>query len=94
MFCYAAEEAVTVPALTEFYRALSRMGREANQGEVGVVIDADLFARTLDVHAGEASTRGCAWHDMTQPHDSLPNRRAAGPGPLASVRRLDSVSER
>ena len=39
VFSYAAEEALTKPALSDVYRTLSRMGREGNQGEVGVVID-------------------------------------------------------
>ena len=46
VFCYAAEEALTVPALSELYRTLSRMGREANQGEVGVVIDGKYYGIT------------------------------------------------
>src|SRR6184192_2670845 len=29
VFCYAAEQSVTTEALTELYRTLSRMGREA-----------------------------------------------------------------
>jgi hypothetical protein len=46
VFCYAAEEAVTVPALTDLYRTLSRMGRETNQGEVGVVLDGKYYGIT------------------------------------------------
>jgi hypothetical protein len=39
VFCYAAETALTVAALGDLYRTLSRMGRQTNQGEIGVVID-------------------------------------------------------
>src|ERR1700682_5739268 len=38
VFSYVAVEALTVEALTELYRTLSRMGRKGNQGEIGVVI--------------------------------------------------------
>ena len=43
VFSYAAEAALTLPALSELYRTLSRMGRNANQGEVGVVIDGKYY---------------------------------------------------
>src|SRR5439155_9971514 len=43
VFSYAAEEALTVTALEELYRTLSRMGRGANQGEIGVVIEANTM---------------------------------------------------
>jgi len=46
VFSYAAEADVTVPALSELYRTLSRMGREGNQGEVGVVIDGKYYGIT------------------------------------------------
>jgi hypothetical protein len=46
VFCYAAESAVTEAALTEFYHTLSRMGRQTNQGEVGVVIDGTYYGIT------------------------------------------------
>jgi hypothetical protein len=46
VFSYAAEEALTVPALSELYRTLSRLGREGNQGEVGVVIDGKYYGIT------------------------------------------------
>jgi hypothetical protein len=46
VFSYAAEGALTVPALTDLYRTLSRMGRESNQGEVGVVIDGKYYGIT------------------------------------------------
>src|SRR5438093_10967883 len=39
VFAYVAEASMTKTALAELYRTLSRMGRETNQGEVGVVID-------------------------------------------------------
>jgi len=34
------------PALADLYRTLSRMGREAKQGEIGVVIDGKYFGIT------------------------------------------------
>jgi hypothetical protein len=46
VFSYAAEQALTTNALTELYRTLSRMGREANQGEIGVVIDGKFYGIT------------------------------------------------
>lgn len=46
VFSYAPEEALTEPALSALYRTLSRMGREANQGEVGVVIDGEYYGIT------------------------------------------------
>jgi hypothetical protein len=33
-------------SLAELYRTLSRMGREANQGEIGVVIDGKYYGIT------------------------------------------------
>jgi hypothetical protein len=51
VFSYAAEEAMTIPALQELYRTLSRMGREARQGEIGVVIDGKYYGITD--YAGE-----------------------------------------
>jgi len=50
VFSYVAEEALTVETLTELYRTLSRMGREANQGEIGVVIDGKYYGIT-EYHA-------------------------------------------
>jgi hypothetical protein len=46
VFSYAAEEAMTIDALTELYHTLSRMGREAKQGEIGVVIDGKYYGIT------------------------------------------------
>jgi hypothetical protein len=46
VFSYVAEEALTTSALTELYRTLSRMGRQANQGEIGVVIDGKYYGIT------------------------------------------------
>ena len=46
VFSYAAEESLTTAALESVYRALSRMGRQANQGEVGVVIDGKYYGIT------------------------------------------------
>ena len=37
VFSYAAATDLTTATLTELYRTLSRMGREARQGEIGVV---------------------------------------------------------
>jgi hypothetical protein len=51
VFSYAAAEAVTVEALTALYHTLSRMGRSAKQGEVGVVIDGKYYGITD--YAGE-----------------------------------------
>jgi hypothetical protein len=50
VFSYAPEGALTVPALEELYRTLSRMGRLANQGEIGVVIDGKYYGIT-DYHS-------------------------------------------
>jgi hypothetical protein len=38
VFSYPAAEAITHDALSQLYNTLSRMGLEANQGEIGVVI--------------------------------------------------------
>lgn len=46
VFSYAAEETVTMDSLGALYRVLSRMGRETNQGEVGVVIDGKYYGIT------------------------------------------------
>src|SRR5271166_2015481 len=46
VFSYAATDDVTAPALGELYRSLSRLGREGNQGEVGVVIDGKYYGIT------------------------------------------------
>src|SRR6266404_5023903 len=46
VFSYAAEEALTVTALEALYRTLSRMGRGANQGEIGVVSDGKYYGIT------------------------------------------------
>jgi hypothetical protein len=46
VFSYVAEGALTVPALADLYRTLSRMGRHANQGEIGVVIDGKYYGIT------------------------------------------------
>ncbi len=45
-FSYAASEDLTAGALTALYRTLSRMGREARQGEIGVVIDGNYYGIT------------------------------------------------
>jgi hypothetical protein len=46
VFSYAAEESLTIAALTDLYQTLSRMGRQAHQGEVGVVIDGKYYGIT------------------------------------------------
>lgn len=46
VFSYIPEGSLTVPNLTELYRTLSRMGREGNQGEIGVVIDGKYYGIT------------------------------------------------
>lgn len=46
VFSYPAAEAVTLEALSQLYQTLSRMGREANQGEIGVVIDGKYYGIT------------------------------------------------
>jgi hypothetical protein len=46
VFSYPAAEAITHETLSQFYVTLSRMGREANQGEIGVVIDGKYYGIT------------------------------------------------
>jgi len=46
VFSYVAEDALTADALAELYRTFSRMGRQANQGEIGVVIDGKYYGIT------------------------------------------------
>jgi hypothetical protein len=46
VFSYAPAEALTTASLGELYRTLSRMGRQANQGEIGVVIDGKYYGIT------------------------------------------------
>ena len=46
VFSYVAEADLTTTALSELYRTLSRMGRQANQGEIGVVIDGKYYGIT------------------------------------------------
>jgi hypothetical protein len=46
VFSYVAEADLTTTALSELYRTLSRMGRQANQGEIGVVIDGKYYRIT------------------------------------------------
>lgn len=45
-FSYVAEGDLTTNALSELYRTLSRMSREALQGEIGVVIDGTYYGIT------------------------------------------------
>ena len=53
-FSYVAEDAVTAATLTTLYRVLSEMGRQTNQGEVGVVLDGKYYGITE--YAQEVST--------------------------------------
>jgi hypothetical protein len=46
VFSYVAGDLMTTESLGTLYRALSRMGRETNQGEVGVVIDGKYYGIT------------------------------------------------
>jgi hypothetical protein len=46
VFSYVSEADLTTNALSDLYRTLSRMGREANQGEIGVVIDSKYYGIT------------------------------------------------
>jgi hypothetical protein len=46
VFSYVTEADLTTNALSELYRTLSRMGRQANQGEIGVVIDGKYYGIT------------------------------------------------
>ncbi len=46
VFSYAGEDALSVEALTTLARTLRRMGREAKQGEMGVVIDGKYYGIT------------------------------------------------
>ena len=46
VFSYVAEGSLTAAALADLYRTLSRMGRQANQGEIGVVIDGKYYGIT------------------------------------------------
>jgi hypothetical protein len=46
VFSYVAEADLTTIALSELYRTLSHMGRQANQGEIGVVIDGKYYGIT------------------------------------------------
>jgi hypothetical protein len=45
-FAYAAENDLTLPALTALYETVSRMGRETRQGEIGVVVDGKYYGIT------------------------------------------------
>lgn len=46
VFSYVAEDVLTTAALADLYRTLSRMGRQANQGEIGVVLDGKYYGIT------------------------------------------------
>jgi hypothetical protein len=46
VFSYAASPDLTAESLSDLYRTLSRMGREASQGEIGVVIDGKYYGIT------------------------------------------------
>ena len=45
---YRVDEALTTSALSELYRTLSRMGRQPNHGEMGVVMDGKYYGITED----------------------------------------------
>jgi hypothetical protein len=42
-FSYVEETDLMTNVLLELYRTLSRLGRQANQGEIGVVIDGKYY---------------------------------------------------
>ena len=46
VFSYAAPDAITTASLSALYRTLSRLGKETNQGEVGVVLDGRYYGIT------------------------------------------------
>jgi len=46
VFSYVADPDLSIEALGDLYKTLSRMGREAKQGEIGVVIDGKYFGIT------------------------------------------------
>jgi hypothetical protein len=46
VFSYVADPDLTTAALTDLYQTLSRMRRDAKQGEIGVVIDGKYFGIT------------------------------------------------
>ena len=46
ILCYANPKDMTSRALTDLRRFLLRLGREARQGEVGVVIDGSYYGFT------------------------------------------------
>ena len=46
VFSYVADPDLSTVALADLYQTLSRMGREAKQGEIGVVIDGKYFGIT------------------------------------------------
>jgi hypothetical protein len=46
VFSYVAHGALTMTALADLYRTLSHMGRQAKQGEIGVVIDGKYYGIT------------------------------------------------
>ena len=46
VFSYVPEEALTVEALQVVYQQISRLGRETNQGEIGLVIDGKYYGIT------------------------------------------------
>lgn len=46
VFSYVAEDSLTTAALNDLYGTLSRMGRQAEQGEIGVIIDGKYYGIT------------------------------------------------
>ena len=46
VFSYVSEDALTATSLSTLYRTLSRLGKETNQGEVGVVLHGKYYGIT------------------------------------------------
>jgi hypothetical protein len=46
VFSYIAEEAITQESLSQVYQMMARMGRETNQGEIGIVLDGKYYGIT------------------------------------------------
>ena len=46
VFSYVSEDALTATSLSTLYRTLSRLGKETNQGEVGVVLNGKYYGIT------------------------------------------------
>jgi hypothetical protein len=46
VFSYVADEALSMDSLAHVYQTLARMGRETNQGEIGLVLDGKYYGIT------------------------------------------------